>query len=148
VGTNQILLIVLGVIIVGVAIIAGFGLLEVGYDNNIKDMAVQHVHVIGGLATKYYSTRKELGGGDNSFNGFSIPDNFMSGYSAFDHWLLARQNNILLILNSKIDEYKGKPYRFMAIYNLKGLQELYLFEPDDGQWIKVFSTSDEVELIE
>jgi hypothetical protein len=141
-GTNQVLLIVLGIIIVGVAIIAGTGLMEVGYDNQIKDLAIQHVHVIGGLATKYYRTPKELAGGGGSFSGFKIPENYMNGYLAFDHWLMTRQDLFLLMLNSKIDQYKGKPYRFLAIYRLTGLRTLYLFEPDDGQWIRVFGSTD------
>lgn len=137
-GTNQVLLIVLGVIIVGIAIIAGMGLLRVGYDEQIKDLAIQHIHVIGGLASKYYNTPKELGGGSGSFDGFSIPENYMDGYLAFDHWLLAREKFFLLILNSKIDEYKGKPYRFMVQYRADRLQTLYLFDPDVGQWMKIY----------
>ena len=96
---SQILLILLGVIILGVGIIVGMVLTEEEiYDEQIKDLAVQHINVIGGLASKYFNTPAVLGGGSGSFDGFSISDNYMKGYTAFDHWLLAGEDKIQLVL--------------------------------------------------
>ena len=136
-GTNQILLIVLGVIIVGAAIIVGMELVKEGYDENIKDLAIQQAHMIGGLATKYYHTPEELGGGSNSFEGFSIPDNYSDGYLGFNHMFLSRQDIFLILLISKTAEYQGEPYRFYALYRPGGMRILYLYEPNARKWVKL-----------
>jgi len=125
-------------IIAGTAIVVGMDLAEDSYDENYKDLAVQHIHAIGGLASKYYNTPEELGGGNHSFKGFSVPDNYMNGHLAFTNMLFTRENIFLLILNSKNEMYKGQPYRFYAFYKPNGLRTLYLFDPKENRWQKVF----------
>jgi hypothetical protein len=79
-GQQQLLLIVLGVIIVGVAIVAGIGLFNAGAEESAKDELVAQSITIGSNAQQFYRRPIAMGGGGNTFNtggiggaGYSIP---------------------------------------------------------------------------
>jgi hypothetical protein len=72
-GQQQLLLIVLGVIIVGIAVVVGINLFNANAEESAKDTIVSEGTNIGAMAQQYYKKPKALGGGGNSFTGFSIP---------------------------------------------------------------------------
>lgn len=72
-GQQQLLLIVLGVIIVGVAVVAGMGMFNAGAEEAMKDEIVSQCMNIGANAQQYYKKPKAMGGGGGSFVGYSIP---------------------------------------------------------------------------
>jgi hypothetical protein len=79
-GQQQLLLIVLGVIIVGVAIVAGIGLFNAGAEESAKDELVAQSITIGSNAQQFYRRPIAMGGGGNSFDqggiggvGYTIP---------------------------------------------------------------------------
>ncbi len=76
-GQQQLLLIVLGVIIVGVAIVAGIGLFNAGAEESAKDELVAQSLTIGSNAQQFYRRPVAMGGGGNSFTpasgDYSIP---------------------------------------------------------------------------
>lgn len=79
-GQQQLLLIVLGVIIVGVAIVAGIAMFNAGAEESAKDELVSQCVVIGANAQQFYRKPLQMGGGGNTFNtggiggaGFTIP---------------------------------------------------------------------------
>ncbi|MFA3783778.1 hypothetical protein ABRY23_12015 [Melioribacteraceae bacterium 4301-Me] len=72
-GQQQLLLIVLGVIIVGIAIVVGINVFTASSEQSAKDTIVSQATNIGSMAQQYYRKPKALGGGNNSFVGFTIP---------------------------------------------------------------------------
>ena len=66
-GQQQLLLIVLGVIIVGVAIVAGIGLFNAGAEEAVKDELVSQCMAIGANAQQWYKKPIAMGGGGGTF---------------------------------------------------------------------------------
>jgi len=69
-GQQQLLLIVLGVIIVGIAIVVGINLFNANAEESAKDSIVTQGTNIGAMAQQYYKKPTALGGGGNKFTGF------------------------------------------------------------------------------
>lgn len=74
-GQQQLLLIVLGVIIVGISIVVGINLFQSSAVQANKDALVSDLNNLGALALQFYKKPANLGGGGNVFTGFSIPAN-------------------------------------------------------------------------
>jgi len=74
VGQQQLLLIVLSIIIVGIAVVIGLGLFSEGADQANIDQVVQDVVSMGARAQQFYMKPTALGGGGQSFVGMVIED--------------------------------------------------------------------------
>ncbi len=77
-GQQQLLLIVLGVIIVGIAIVVGINLFQASAVQANRDAVVADLNNLAAQAQQYYKKPTSLGGGGNSFVGFSIPTGMSS----------------------------------------------------------------------
>lgn len=73
-GTQQLLLIVLGVIIVGIAVVVGINIFGTNAEQANKDAITQDCLRIAAAAQGFYRKPTMLGGGDNSFDDISIED--------------------------------------------------------------------------
>ena len=73
-GSQQLLLIVLGVIIVGIAVIVGISIFGSNADQANKDAVTHDLLRMASLAQAYYHKPVLLGGGGNSFSGLSLND--------------------------------------------------------------------------
>jgi len=69
-GQQQLLLIVLGVIIVGIAIVVGINLFNANSVSANRDAVIADLQNIAALAHQYYIRPSAMGGGQNSFAGF------------------------------------------------------------------------------
>jgi hypothetical protein len=67
-GQQQLLLIVLGVIVVGIAVVAGINLFNASHDESIKDELVSQCMSIGANAQQFFIKPTSMGGGNNTFN--------------------------------------------------------------------------------
>lgn len=74
-GQQQLLLIVLGVIIVGISVVLGIALFQNSSVENKRDVVINESVNIASLALQYYKKAKVFGGGQYSFYGWDIPDN-------------------------------------------------------------------------
>lgn len=74
-GQQQLLLIVLGVIIVGITVLVGISQFKANAVQNNRDGLLSGMMAIATLAQEYYKKPSELGGGNRSFTGFVIPTN-------------------------------------------------------------------------
>ncbi len=74
-GQQQLLLILLGVIVVGVAIIAGIDLFTANAIEAKRDLLLHECVELSSMAQQYYRKPKEMGGGGRSFTGWTIPSN-------------------------------------------------------------------------
>ena len=70
-GQQQLLLIVLGVIIVGIAVVVGINLFNANAETSTQDSLVSQGTNIGAMAQQYYKKPTSMGGGNNSFMGFN-----------------------------------------------------------------------------
>lgn len=73
-GQQQLLLIVLSIIIVGIAVVIGLGLFSEGADQANIDQVVQDVISMGSKAQQYYMKPTALGGGGQDFTAIVIGD--------------------------------------------------------------------------
>ena len=73
-GQQQLLLIVLGVIIVGIAVVVGINLFNANAEESTKDSLVSEGTNLGAMAQQYYKKPTALGGGGNSFLGWANED--------------------------------------------------------------------------
>ena len=69
-GQQQLLLIVLGVIVVGIAVVVGINLFNANAETSTQDSIVSQGTNIGALAQQYYKKPISMGGGGNSFTDF------------------------------------------------------------------------------
>ncbi len=69
-GQQQLLLIVLGVIVVGIAVVVGINLFNANAESSTQDSIVSQGTNIGAMAQQYYKKPTAMGGGGNDFTGF------------------------------------------------------------------------------
>lgn len=72
-GQQQLLLIVLGVIIVGIAIVVGINIATTSAQSSNRDAVISDLNTIGNYAQQYYRKPSSMGGGNNTFTGWTIP---------------------------------------------------------------------------
>ncbi len=70
-GQQQLLLIVLGTIIVGVAVVVGINMFTTGAINAERDALIQDVNNIASSAASYWRKPAALGGGARDFTGIA-----------------------------------------------------------------------------
>jgi hypothetical protein len=71
-GQQQLLLIVLGIIIVGIAIAVGMSIMGSSRSETNRDAVVNDLLNLGRKAQSYYRTPAQMGGGSQNFQGFHI----------------------------------------------------------------------------
>jgi hypothetical protein len=69
-GQQQLLLIVLGVIVVGIAVVVGINLFNANAETSTQDSIVSQGTNLGAMAQQYYKKPVSMGGGGNSFTNF------------------------------------------------------------------------------
>ncbi|MBU2447499.1 MAG: hypothetical protein KJ666_18250 [Bacteroidetes bacterium] len=72
-GQQQLLLIVLGVIIVGIAIVVGINIATTSAQSSNRDAVISDLNTIGNYAQQHYRKPTSMGGGSNTFTGWTIP---------------------------------------------------------------------------
>ena len=74
-GQQQLLLIVLGVILVGLAIVVGINVFTASSASSNRESLVADLTNIASMAQQYYRKPTALGGGNNTFTGWTVPGN-------------------------------------------------------------------------
>lgn len=83
-GQQQLLLIVLGVIVVGIAIMLGIFLFRQNSIDQKRDMLINEGMTVANNALAYYHKPNAYGGGQNTFTGWEIPTQMVnSGNGSF-----------------------------------------------------------------
>lgn len=72
-GSQQLLLIILAVLVVGIAIIVGVRLFNSNAVSNNRNAVIHDLQNLQFRASAYYKLPVSQGGGGNRFNGYSIP---------------------------------------------------------------------------
>jgi len=72
-GQQQLLLIVLGVIIVGIAVVVGINLFNANAVSANRDGVISDLNNLGTMAQQFYKKPSSMLGGGNTFTGWTIP---------------------------------------------------------------------------
>lgn len=72
-GQQQLLLIILGIIIVGLAVVVGISLFSANATESKRNNIINDLIHLASEAQKYYRTPSAMGGGSSSFEGWEIP---------------------------------------------------------------------------
>jgi len=72
-GQQQLLLIVLGVIVVGIAVVVGINLFNANAVSANRDGVVSDLNNLGAMAQQFYKKPISMGGGGNTFTGWALP---------------------------------------------------------------------------
>lgn len=74
-GQQQLLLIVLGVIIVGIAVVVGINIFTASSSQANRDAVISDLTTLASMAQQFYRKPAALGGGSNTFTGWTVPVN-------------------------------------------------------------------------
>lgn len=77
-GQQQLLLIVLGVIIVGIAVVVGINVFTASSLQANNNAVISDLQTIGSMAQQYYRKPTAMGGGGNTFTGWEVPSSLDS----------------------------------------------------------------------
>jgi hypothetical protein len=102
-GTQQLLLVVLGIFVVGIAIALASGLFGTHAEEATKDNIAYECVNIGQLAQQYYARAREMGGGSKSFVGWEISSHLDSTASGI-YTINARNNDQLILIGKPHDD--------------------------------------------
>ena len=72
-GQQQLLLIVLGVIVVGIAVVVGINLFNANATAANRDGVISDLNNLSAMGQQFYKKPTSMGGGGNAFTGWSIP---------------------------------------------------------------------------
>ena len=72
-GQQQLLLIVLGVIIVGIAVVVGINLFNASAITANRDGVISDLNNLGTMAQQHYKKPISMAGGGNTFTGWTLP---------------------------------------------------------------------------
>ena len=85
-GQQQLLLIALGIIVVGIAVIVGIDQFSTSAAEANRDSITLDLNFISSLARAHYKKPVEIGGGGNSFANFGIPTALLeTANGTFEH---------------------------------------------------------------
>ena len=72
-GQQQLLLIVLGVIIVGIAVVVGINVFTASSLQANNNAVISDLQTIGSMAQQFYRKPTAMGGGGNTFTNWTVP---------------------------------------------------------------------------
>ena len=77
-GQQQLLLVLLGIIVVGVAIAVSINLFRGHAIDRKREILINESHNIGSIAIAFYKKPKMIGGGGRRFTGWTIPSSLVA----------------------------------------------------------------------
>ncbi len=95
-GQQQLLLIVLGVIIVGVAIVVGISMFTANAIEAKRNNVTNDLVHLASEAQKYYRTPASVGGGERKFTGWVVPINLRTNADGNFTATVSAQNVVLI----------------------------------------------------
>lgn len=140
-GTQQILLIALGVVLVGIAVIVGISLSQASFADQIKDMAIKQMHEVGAMANAYRSRPTDIGGGGGSYKGFKLASQIKDDALAWTYDFRFGDDYLFVYLISKAVVYKNQRVYVLGFYKKGKLEYIRLYNPEDRRWDVIYRKS-------
>ena len=95
-GTQQLLLLIVGMIVIAAAIAGGNLLFEAHAESATKESIVSECTNLGSLAQQYFNKSTKFGGGEKSFVGFNISEHIDSSLSGTYSIVFADDEKLIL----------------------------------------------------
>lgn len=96
-GQQQLLLIVLGVIIVGIAVVVGINVFTASSVEANKSAVVADLTTLASMGQQFYRKPIALGGGGNAFDNWEIPTSLQSTANGSYEATTAAGNSLVLV---------------------------------------------------
>lgn len=77
-GQQQLLLVLLGIVVVGVAIVVAINLFRGNAIDRKREILINESHNIGSIAIAFYKKPRMIGGGGKRFTGWTIPSSLVA----------------------------------------------------------------------
>ncbi len=77
-GQQQLLLVLLGIVVVGVAIVVAINLFRGNAIDRKREILINESHNIGSIAIAFYKKPRMMGGGGKRFTGCTIPSSLVA----------------------------------------------------------------------
>ncbi|MDA3860604.1 MAG: hypothetical protein PF445_05210 [Melioribacteraceae bacterium] len=130
-GQQQLLLIVLGVIIVGIAVVVGINVFTASSLEANKSALVADLQTIGSMAQQYYRKPTAMGGGGNSFLGWTAPVSLRetANMGAILDFGTVTATNVTLVATGTETESDGKtPIEVTMVFSANQIDTVYFSE--------------------
>ncbi len=125
-GSQQILLLVLSLIIVGVAIAFAIMMFNTWSIKSNKDALINDLNEVSALAYGYLSKAQMMGGGNGSYTGFDLPEDIKSNEDGDITWIIKDGGKLLSL--TAISRYGYGTVQ--ADLNDKGVLTNFVFSGD------------------
>jgi hypothetical protein len=119
-GQQQLLLIVLGVIVVGIAVVVGINLFNANAVNANRDGVISDLNNLGAMAQQYYKKPTSMGGGGNTFTGWTIPTQLAS--TANGSYTGTGSGTSFSITGTGNEKQGGSPVKYTATVTADSIQ--------------------------
>ncbi len=131
------MLLALGLIIAGVAIVVGINLFNAYYDDQLDSLALQKLNELTADAVAYAKRPVSLGGGGGSFTGYTP-----ASLSDFIVSVTASQSDVTINVESADLASDGTPAAVYGIASSEGLDETGVYDHKAKAWKKVKTKKD------
>lgn len=101
-GQQQLLLIILGVIVVGIAIAVGISLFSAQSVQSNKDAIINDLNNLGAHAYQYKIRPTSMGGGEGYYTGYQIPKKMLTNENAVYTTQNVSASQVVFVATSRI----------------------------------------------
>lgn len=120
-GQQQILLIVLGIIVIGIAIAISISLFTADAVSSNRDAVVSDLNNLGTIAQYHYKKSKNMGGGGNTFTGWKLPQELDTTANG-NYTLSVAAQTATIRGYGKENAQNGKKIRYTATVSPTGIK--------------------------
>lgn len=117
-GQQQLLLIVLGVIVVGIAIAVGISLFNANAVNSNRDAVVSDLNNLGALAISHYKKPTSMGGGQQNFTGWVIPTTMVTNPNGTYSAVVSADNVVITGVGNELGDGTNPVTMVATVTNL------------------------------
>lgn len=95
-GQQQLLMIVLAIIIVGIAIAISVQLFKSNAIESKRDLLIEETNSLAAMAIQYYKKPQEIGGGGRSFMGWEVPSQMVQTFNGNFMRAVVNANEVII----------------------------------------------------
>jgi hypothetical protein len=121
-GTQQLLLTVVGIIVVGLMIFAGYNISKDYMENANRDQVISTLYDLGLMAQQHYKKDITQGGGGGTYTGWTIPNNFKTTHSGIFEEVVRDDRVDLSAVGTSIGRNGTSPVRATARVDESGIR--------------------------
>ena len=133
-GTQQFLILAIGIVTVGIAVALGINIVTESYADRISEDVIRIVYDIGMKANVYRMNPIELGGGGGSYKGFDSKISEILRNESIEK-LKVKDKKKRLDFSFNLKDGKKKPTKVEARFDPDGINRLRFYDPDEKKWV-------------